>query len=273
MALARMAASAGARVREERMRRHWTLRGLAERAGVSPALVASIEAGAVASLEAYARVVTALDLRPELEARDPRPRAAARPAQDVVHAAMGELEARRFHSLGMRVAIDEPYQHYQFAGRADVLAWDLGRRALLHIENRTRFSNLQEAAGSYNAKRTYLADDLARRWGLGRAGWASVTHVVVALWSAEVIHAVRLRTESFRAMCPDPADDFDGWWSGVTPGARQAVSTFVLCDPDPDVRERFRFASLDDALRVRPRYRDYAEAAERLGQVADRSHA
>jgi len=175
---------------------------------------------------------------------------------------MGELEAGRLRAHGFRVAIDEPYQHYQFAGRADVVAWDVERRALLHIENRTRFPNLQEAAGSFNAKRSYLADELAERWRLPR-GWARVDHVIVALWSAEVLHAVRIRTETFRAMCPDDAASFQRWWSG-TPRERGISSSFVLCDPSPQVRERYRFATLDDALRIKPRYRDYAEAAARL---------
>ena len=146
-----------------------------------------------------------------------------------------------------------------------MVAWDLERAALLHIENRTQFPNLQEVAGSFNAKRSYLADDLAIRIGLGRPDWASVTHVIVALWSAEVLHAVRLRSETFRSICPDRADAFLAWWTGDIPAEPPASSVFVLCDPDPAVRERFRFASLDDALRVRPRYRGYAEAAQRLG--------
>lgn len=44
---------------------------------------------------------------------------------------------------GFEVAIAEPHQHYQFAGRADRLGWDLDRRALIHIENRTRFPDMQ----------------------------------------------------------------------------------------------------------------------------------
>ncbi|HEX5828719.1 MAG TPA: hypothetical protein VFY23_14425 [Candidatus Limnocylindrales bacterium] len=77
----------------------------------------------------------------DLRARRGRP-AVANDAQDLVHAAMGELEARALQRPGRTIAIGEPYQHYQFAGRADLLAWDA--EDLLHIENRTRFPNLQE---------------------------------------------------------------------------------------------------------------------------------
>jgi hypothetical protein len=44
-------------------------------------------------------------------------------------------------------------QFYQFAGRADVVAWNVEERALLHIEIRTRFPDLQEMAGSTSVSR------------------------------------------------------------------------------------------------------------------------
>ena len=125
---------------------------------------------------------------------------------------MGEIEARALARPERTIAIDEPYQHYQFAGRADVLAWDAEN--LLHIENRTRFPNIQEAAGAYNAKRQYLAGALADRAGIGPRGWRSVTHVMAGLWSSEVLHAVRLRRASFAALCPDPSDALEAWLAG-----------------------------------------------------------
>ena len=171
-ALARMAMDAGRQIQEERNRRGWTLRTLADRAGVALGVAHDAEAGRVLSLQSYARLAAALGLRPTLDMADPRarrglhagPRTAGETA-DIVHATMGEVEARALAHPVRTLAIDEPYQHYQFAGRADVLAWD--RENLLHIENRTRFPNLQEAAGSYNAKRRYLARDLAQTPGSG----------------------------------------------------------------------------------------------------------
>ena len=84
---------------------------------------------------------------------------------------MSELEAGHLRRLAFPVGVDEPYQHFQFAGRADVAAWDIGRRALLHLENRTRNPDFQEAAGSYNGKRAYLAASIGGRVGVNR--WAS----------------------------------------------------------------------------------------------------
>jgi transcriptional regulator with XRE-family HTH domain len=260
--LDRIAMATAVALREERRRRDWTLRELAGRAGVSVAAAHAAESGDRVSLEMYASLAHAFGLRLDLTAVDPRRRAgpSAR-IQDPVHSAMGELEAARLRSLGYTVAIDEPYQHYQFAGRADLLAWDLDRRALLHLENRTRFPNVGETAGAWNAKRAYLAPILAERLGIGR--WTSITHAMVALWSAEVLHIVRLRSETFRSLCPDAPDAFTDWWSGVPPIAGTAA-TLVLLDPFASGRAR-RYAGMEDALSVRPRMRGYAEAATRLG--------
>lgn len=218
--------------------------------------------GVRCSLEMLAALAAPLGLRVEMDlvavrhgSRRPHP------GQDVVHAAMGELEAARFRGFGLRVAIDDPYQHFQFAGRADVLAWSLEPPALLHIENRTRFPNLQEAAGSWNAKRAYLAPVIAERLGLRR--FSSITHVMVCLWSAEVLHALRMRAATFRSLCPDPASAFDEWWRG-TPDASGTTATLVVLDPFASGRQR-RWVDLEAALSTaRPRVRGYAEAAERV---------
>lgn len=260
-----MSATAGQDIRNERRRRQYSLRDLADRAGVSVAHLQDLESGAAVSLETYARVTTSLDLWPDLTASDPRKRQPTqRLEQDFVHAAMGELEAKRFRTHGYGVAIDEPYQHYQFAGRADVVVWDLTRRALLHIENRTMFPDIQGALGSYAAKRSYLGNVLAERLGINGGRWHSVTHVMVALWSAEVLHVLRLRTETFHAACPDPATDFHGWWAGIPAAARGVTSSLVLLDPSLDVADSRRFATLEDVPSVRPRVRGYADAVARL---------
>ena len=173
---------------------------------------------------------------------------------------MGEFEARRFRPLVNGVGLDEPYQHFQFAGRADFVAWRLDPAALLHIENRTRFPDFQEMAGSFNAKRAYLGQALAQR--LGVRTWRSETHVIAALWSAEALHAIRLRTESFRSLCPYPTDGFAAWWEGRAVDA--GVSTvLVVMDPLASARQR-QWVGLDEALKVRPRHRGYADVAAKL---------
>jgi transcriptional regulator with XRE-family HTH domain len=164
--LARIAAALGAAIRDERRRRHISMRAVAASAGVGLGTVQAAEAGRVCALETYARLADAIKLRAEFELVDPRRREPiARRDVDPVHAAMGDAEAAHMRGLGYRAGINEPFQHYQFAGRADVVAWSIERRALLHIENKTRFPDLQEAFGSFNAKRSYLGPDLAERAG------------------------------------------------------------------------------------------------------------
>ena len=262
--LGRLAGNAGATIRQVRHRRRWTIRDLAHRAGLSPSMVAWTETGNPAGLATYIRLTDALDLQFELEVVDPRARGRTGRPEDPVHAAMGELEARHLSAHGFRIALDEPFQHYQFAGPADLVAYDLDRRALLHIENRTRFPNIQDAFGSYNTKRSYLPAALAQRLDL-RHGWDVVTHVIAALWSAEVLHSLRLRRASFEAICPDPADDFGSWWSGSVPRPSRPTSTLVILDPAGRVGRRVAYVDLVAAGHVRPRYRGYADAAERQG--------
>jgi hypothetical protein len=136
--------------------------------------------------------------------------------------------------------------------------------AHLHIENRTRFPDVQEMAGAFNAKRAYLAGALAERVGV--AAWASETHVIAALWSSEILHALRLRKESFCALCPDEVAPFDRWWAGEPP-PRGRASILVVLDPMTSGRAR-PFVGLDSALRTRPRYKSYAQAAADLTRAS-----
>ncbi|HEY8870251.1 MAG TPA: hypothetical protein VIM30_12795 [Candidatus Limnocylindrales bacterium] len=175
---------------------------------------------------------------------------------------MGELEVARLSAFKHEVRVDEPYQHFQFAGRADVVAIDRARRALLHIENRTRFPNIGEAAGSFNQKREYLANRLAERIGID--GFRSETHAMIVLWSAEALHSVRIRLETFRALCPDPIDVFSAWWDGQDPPSGRH-RTMVVFDPAADVGKHRRFIDIETARTADPRYRCYADAARRLG--------
>jgi transcriptional regulator with XRE-family HTH domain len=273
----------GREIRLQRLRRGWTLRRLGEASRLAPSTVHGLELGRTGSVATYARIVAALDLHLQVDlgaaARPP-----TRPTTDTVHAAMGELEAVRLRGFELEVAIDEPYQYFQFAGRADVVAWDERRRALLHIENRTQFPDLQAAAGAFNAKRAYLGRALAERLGVGR--WASETHVMVVLWSAEVLHAMRLHEASFRSLCPDPPDAFAAWWDPTTSGqpttrdqsttrdrgrslkadieARaRLATTLVIFDPTAPGRTR-RWVGLDALRTIRARHRTYADAVRAL---------
>jgi transcriptional regulator with XRE-family HTH domain len=262
--VARLAVLLGRDLREERLRRHLTIRTIADLTGLGRATIHDIERGRTGSLETYVRLATALRLKAEFEFVDPRRREPlTRRAVDPVHGAMGEAEAAHLRSPGFAVGIDEPFQHYQFAGRADVVAWSAERGALLHIENKTRFPDLQEAFGSFNAKRSYLGAELAARAGIRR--WRSETHVIAALWSAEVLRTIRAHAASFASICPDAPDGFGSWWRDEPPVAGR-YSILVIFDPaEGRRRDRRRWLGMDELEGARPRYRDYADAVALLG--------
>jgi hypothetical protein len=190
------------------------------------------------------------------------------PAADVdpVHAALGEIEAGHFGRPGVEVRLDEPYQHYQFSGRADMLVMDPTGPDLLHMENKTGFPDIQGFLGTWNAKRAYLATEIAQRFEISNRRWRSVTHVVVALWSSDVLHTLRLRTETFRTACPHPSVAFAAWWHGTTP-APGVTSSLVVLDPLDGTRStRRRWIDLEAAVdrSTDPRYRGYADALNAL---------
>jgi Helix-turn-helix domain len=257
----RITVTLGLAVRDERLRRRLTLSDVADLSGSGLTTVHDVECGRVGSLETYVRLADALRLKADFVLVDPRRREpAARRATDPVHAAMGESEAAHLCGLGLTVGLDEPFQHFQFAGRADAVAWSVERRALLHIENKTRFVDLQDSFGSFNAKRRYLGAELAARAGIAR--WRSESHVIAALWSGEVLRAIRLHAASFASVCPDPADAFEAWWRGEPP-ATGRHSILVVFDPaEGRRRDRRRWLALSDLAAARPRYRDYAAAVD-----------
>jgi hypothetical protein len=81
-----------------------------------------------------------------------------------------------------------------------------------------------------------------------------------------VLHLIRLRTESFRALCPDATAAFEAWWSGRLPEPG-SHSVLIVLDLLASGRQR-QFIPLDAALDARPRYRGYADAALRLAARA-----
>jgi transcriptional regulator with XRE-family HTH domain len=258
-----LAAHLGARIREARDSRRWTLRQLAMAAGLSPSFVHDVEAGSPGSLETYGRLARALGRRLEVDVVDPR-RRGVMSGEDPVHAAMGEVLAAQLSKHHFPLSLDEPYQHFQFAGRADLVAWDVARAALLHVENRTRLPNFQEAAGAYNAKRRWLASSISERLGL--PGFRSVSHAFVGVWSAEMLHTARIRRSSLAAICPDPLEPLDRWLAGDPP-ADGVTSSFALLDPIVTGRSHRRsMIDLEAAIRssTKPRYRGYAHVVEEL---------
>jgi transcriptional regulator with XRE-family HTH domain len=255
--LSAVAAGLGAQVREGRMRRRWTTERLAAEAGVSRTLVYLVERGERTTIETYARLGAALGLRLEASLDDPRTRTRSPRAEDPVHAAIVEMLAARYAAHGRQVTADEPFQHYQFAGRADLAAVDPAGPDLLHHEVKTVIPNVGELAGAWNVKRQYLARALADRHA-NRDGFRSVTHVLTVAWTAECLRVLRLREASIRSLGTDDHAAFAAWWRGDVPATPAVTTTVILLDPI----ERSRAApwvALDDLRSMRPRHAGYAE--------------
>jgi hypothetical protein len=239
-----------------------SVRTLAAKAGVATGTICNVESGQPASLEIYHRIAKALHREVTVGLVQPGHAATTRDGTDIVHAFMGEAEATVLRAHGGGLAIDEPWQHFHFAGRADVLHWDLERSALLHLENRTGFPDVQDALGRFGTKRRYLSTALAASLGFTRPP-RTETHVIVALWSNEVMRVLRRDAVSFQVACPDPPDALMRWWAGQPPEGSKTRS-LVLFDPFATGRQQ-RFLSLEDALGgARARIHDYADAAERI---------
>jgi transcriptional regulator with XRE-family HTH domain len=247
------------------VRRRWTTERLALEAGISRSLVYLVERGDTTTIETYARFGAALGLRLEVSLEDPRTKARPGRAEDPVHAAIVEALAGRYAAQGRIVGADEPFQHFQFAGRADVTAVDPVGPDLLHHEVKTAIPDVGELAGAWNVKRQYLARALVDRHAI-RGGFRSVTHVLTIAWTADCLHVLRLRGVTIRSLGPDAPDAFARWWDGARPVAIGITSTVVVFDP----AERLRapaWARLDDLGALRPRHRGYADLLRELRDV------
>jgi hypothetical protein len=117
-------------------------------------------------------------------------------------------------------------------GASGHAGWDRERRTLLHVENRA-LADLQEAFGSYSTKR------VPRRISPNASAWAADggrTHVIVALWSAEVPFAAAPHGE-LRGGLPHSPDAFAAG-GPASPGARRASTREGRLDPIPVDRRR-----------------------------------
>jgi hypothetical protein len=247
------------------MRRRWTTGRLAREAGISRSLVYLVERGDPTTIETYARLGAALGLRFEVFLEDPRTKARPGRAEDPVHAAIVEALAERYAAQGRLVGADEPFQHFQFAGRADVTAVDPIGPDLLHHEVKTAIPNVGELAGAWNMKRQYLARALAERRAV-RGGFRSVTHVLTIAWTADCLHVLRLRGATIRSLGPDASNAFARWWDGARPVATGTTSTVVVFNPvgRPRVPGWAALDSLGDTL---PRHRSYADLMRELRDI------
>jgi transcriptional regulator with XRE-family HTH domain len=169
----------GAVVRYLRIRRHLRQRDLAARAGVSQTLVSRLERGHLSetSLERIRRVGTALDLRVDVVGRWrggelDRLLAAG-------HSALHESVAAHLRTLAAwRFASEVSFAHFGERGVIDILAWHEQSRALLVIELKTEFVDLNELLGTLDRKRRNAMQIARERGWIERAASVSAWVIV-----------------------------------------------------------------------------------------------
>ena len=160
----------GMTLRAGRIRRDWSQREVARRAGVSDAIVSRVERGHVdgIAIGTIRRIATVLDIRVDLA-----PRSRAADMDRLVagrHAALAEAVIRWLLGLGGWVVRPEvSFSRYGERGVIDLLAWHPGRRALLVIELKTAIIDVGELVGTLDRK-------VRNAWELARSmGWEPMT--------------------------------------------------------------------------------------------------
>jgi hypothetical protein len=121
---------------------------------------------------------------------------------------------------------------------------------------------VQDALGSFAAKRAYLGAELAAR--LGVRSWLSETHIFAGLWSTEVVGSMRRHRSSLEALSPDPASEvFARWWSGESAVEGRHVGV-ILLNPVTRRAGTARWTTMQRALDTRSRHSSYSAAARAI---------
>ena len=169
----------GASVRYLRIRRAWRQRDLAERAGVSQSAVSRIERGHLAGmrLDLIRAVAAAVDLRVDVVGRYRGGDLDRMLASG--HSALHETVARHLGTRpGWRFASEVSFAIYGDRGVMDLLAWHERHRALLVIELKTEFVDMNELIGTLDRKRRRAAEVARARGWLANASSVSVWVIV-----------------------------------------------------------------------------------------------
>ncbi len=258
----RIAVRFGERIQNRREERRWTLAVLAKAARLSIGLVHKIDAGQPGSIDSYARLATALGLDLFDSGDQSRGSDDTHRDQDPVHAAMGEVEAKHLRRLGYVVRMDEPYQHFRFAGRADSWpgTWGAAPSCISRTERASRTSRTRSAVTTESARTSVACwpsvsgspkGGAARRMRSSRSGHPR---------SFEACACASNRSwPSVRTMSRSSPH------GGQANPAAGRHTTLVILDPvDFGRRDQASFIGLADLGRAEPRYTGYAEAVATL---------
>ncbi len=243
----------GSAIRAVRIRRGLRQSDVAAAAGVSRALVSSVERGILeaTSLRALRRVAAAAGVSLPFEPRW-RGSELAR-LLDERHAAVVRAVVARLVGLGWQAIPEHTFSVYGERGSIDVFAWQAARRAVLVVEVKTRIVDLQDLLSTLDRKRR-LAPRLARE-----LGWRPVVVGVVVAVPAEtqIRHSIAANRAIFEAAYPADTRAVRRWLR--QPGYDLRAVWFVLNSSPSSARNR-----AGGSLRVRPRSAASQGSAPRL---------
>jgi DNA-binding XRE family transcriptional regulator len=237
-----------------------TQQELADAVGISRSHIAGIETGRVdPSLDLAWSIADRLGLDLQLFGRPPL---AAEPRRgDLVHARCSAYVDRRFRGLGWSIARELEV----FAGRShgwiDLLAFDPRSRTLVIVEIKTR---LDDIGGVERQIAWYERDALRLARSLGwlperRLAW------LLVLASDEVERQISLHRDLLGRFFQDRAAAMR---AVMLDGAARARSRgLALIDPTSRRRDGL-ISTRSDGRRSATPFRDYADAARRLGSVS-----
>lgn len=174
----------GRLLRMVRVRRGLRQRDVAERAGLSPSVIARQERGVIRSIDSLEQHAAALELRLEV-------RLVGRSGElvrlvDDEHAAIVEVLASWLRDIGFIVEPEASFSEWGERGRVDLLAYDPASRLLVIVEVKTLLLDLQELLGAVNVRERLGSTIGARRgWDVDRC--VSVLAVADAVSNRSVV--------------------------------------------------------------------------------------
>ena len=244
--------------RETRTRLGLTQQELGDAVGVTRGYVAKVEsAKANPTIDLAERIARALDLKVDIVARLPTI-IGDRRQRDLVHARCSAYSERRLQAAGWQTAREVEIVHAHSHGWIDLLAFDPVSGTLLVVEVKTRLDDVgavERQLGWYERS----AFDVARR-----LGWRPrrTIGLLLVLASDEVDAVIAQNRELLARSFPGRARTLSGVI--VRDPTRINERGLAMIDPTSKRADWLRPTRVD-GRRSPARFRDYGDAARRLG--------
>jgi DNA-binding XRE family transcriptional regulator len=238
--------------------------GLADRAAVSRQMIAELEDGSAnPTLDTVISVLDGLGLELEVIVRGPVMIGGPRTG-DAAHAICSGYVQRRLEAAGWKTAREVRIDDGRYVGWIDLLAFHEPTGVLLVIEIKTRIDDLGSIERAMDCY-TRAAMKAARR-----QGWQPIRigSWLVALGTDEVEARIHDDRRAFDAAFPARATEMTALLAD--PSSLGRARGLALIDPRSRRRSWLIRTRIDGRRSVLP-YRDYADAAHRLGRSDRRS--